>query len=127
MRIVVLSVALLGTLAACSEPGPFDEANRLLKMHVADDILLTIDPASESRHPHADGTYSVCGKTRVKEPGAGAIPATDDVERFMVNVRGGDGVGYFDGSDDPDAKASFQKDWDRLCGAGSESQNLSPD
>ena len=111
------------SLAGCN-PSPqvdpqFAEANRLLKSRVASDVILTIDEASESRHPHADGTHSVCGKTRVQQG------ATDQTERFIVYVRDGDGMGYFDGSSNPELQAQFQKTWDRRCGPNSAAETSS--
>jgi hypothetical protein len=113
--------ALAATLAGCAPTGPFSEANSLLKSHVASDVTLTINESSETRHPNADGTYSVCGSSRVQQP-----PSLDETQRFIVSVRNGQGLGYFDGDRDPDAATEFQQQWDRLCGPNSASATLAP-
>ncbi len=110
----------MAALAGCAPEGPFSEANALLKRGVASDVQLTIDEASETKHPHADGTYSVCGSTRVQQ---GA--REDEVQRFIVSVRNGQGLGYFDaGKRDPDAAAEFKAQWLRLCGPNSANETL---
>ena len=125
-QIGLLCVTACVSLSGCSPPNQFSEANALMKSHVADDITLTIDEASETRHPHIDGTYSVCGRTRLQESAGGDQPAKDETIRFMVNVHDGRGGGYFDGSTDPLSKAQYNLAWDRLCGPGSANQPLIP-
>ena len=124
-RLILLYVAA-GALTGCGPSDQFSEANALMKSHVADDITLTIDRTSETRHPHIDGTYSVCGRTRLQEPGGEDEPPKDTTERFMVNVHDRRGGGYFDGSPDPVSKGQFDLAWNRLCGPGSANEPLVP-
>jgi hypothetical protein len=108
-------------LAGCGPKTPFSEANALMKAHVANDITLTIDEKSETRHPHVDGTYTVCGRTRIQQPRRAILgePDLDEVERFLINVHDGHGGGYFDGDREPEGAAEFQSAWDRMCGPNS--------
>jgi len=112
--------AISALIASCSPGSQFSEANRLLRAHVAEDVSLYIDEASETRHQHSDGTYTVCGRVTVNQPGV----TTNARERFLINVHDGGGLGFFDGASDPAGMAEFQGSWLRLCGTNSANETF---
>ena len=114
MKFATIALLAALSLAGCGPPDPFAEANAVAQSHVASDVTLDIDRASERRYDHADGSYTVCGNVVVNQPGV-----TDHSrERFYIIIRNGNGLAVFDGGGrSPDVLADFEENSSNNCKA----------
>lgn len=114
MKIFHTFLPLIIFFVGCT-PSPSEKiemANKIMRTHVASDVVINIEPSSEKIFEFNRNKIYVCGRASVRQS---KDSKEELIQRFIISVNNSlsDGLGRFEANNDTD----FQKLWSDNCPA----------
>ncbi len=118
--VYVAFLCLFLSSCAATDTDMIAAANDAMRSEIRDGSIISIDANSEKLFEPSGNVYYVCGSGVMDSHVIDAVMNISHAprdERFIITANKSTlkGFGMFDGTSDPDLRASFQEEWNREC------------